>query len=71
MKPPYEITPYILKLISSISLKIGKINATFSDKPSLQLRKQNRIKTVHSSLKKEGNILSEDQILLCWIISEY
>ncbi|MDO3696060.1 Fic family protein [Wenyingzhuangia sp. chi5] len=62
MKPPYDITPKILKLITSISEKIGEINATFLDKPSPTLRKQNKIKTIHSSLKIEGNTLTEEQI---------
>lgn len=62
MKPPYEITSSILKLITSISEKIGEINANFLDKPSPKLRKQHRIKTIHSSLKIEGNTLTEEQI---------
>jgi Fic family protein len=62
MKPPYEITPRILKLISSISEKIGEVNANYLTKQSPQLRKQNRIKTIHSSLKIEGNTLTEEQI---------
>jgi Fic family protein len=62
MKPPYNITPLILKLIASISEKLGEINATFLDKPSPTLRKQNKIKTIHSSLKIEGNTLTEEQI---------
>lgn len=62
MKPPYDITPVILKLISSISEKIGAINAVYLDKHSPQLRKQNRIKTIHSSLQIEGNTLTEEQI---------
>jgi len=61
-KPPYEITSKILKLISTISEKIGEVNASFLDKPSPKLRKQNRIKTIHSSLKIEGNTLTESQI---------
>jgi len=62
MKPPYEITPQILKLISSISIKIGEVNANYLNKQSPQLRKQNKIKTVHSSLSIEGNSLTEDQV---------
>ena len=62
MNPPYEITPEILKLITSISEKIGEINATYLNKPSPKLRKQNKIKTIHSSLKIEGNSLTEEQI---------
>lgn len=62
MKPPYEITPKILRLITSISEKIGAANAHFLNRPSPKLRKQNRIKTIHSSLKIEGNHLTEEQI---------
>ena len=62
MKPPYEITSSILKLVTSISEKIGEVNANLLNKPSPKLRKQNRIKTIHSSLKIEGNTLTEEQI---------
>lgn len=62
MNPPYEITTKILSLVSAISEKIGEVNANFLNKPSPTLRKQNRIKTIHSSLKIEGNTLSQDQI---------
>lgn len=62
MKPPYDITPNILKLIRSISEKIGAVNATYLNKQSPQLRKKNRIKTIHSSLQIEGNTLTEEQI---------
>ena len=62
MKPPYEITSKILQFITQISEKIGEINANLLDKPSPKLRKQNRIKTIHNSLKIEGNTLTEKQI---------
>lgn len=62
MKPPYDITPSVLKLISSISEKIGEVNATYLSKQSPQLRKQNRIKTIQSSLQIEGNTLTIEQI---------
>ena len=62
MKPPYDITPKILKLITSISEKLGEVNANYLNKQSPQLRKQNRIKTIHSSLQIEGNTLTEQQI---------
>lgn len=62
MKPPYDITPTILKLVTSISEKIGEINAAYLTPQSPQLRKQNKIKTIHSSLQIEGNTLTEEQI---------
>lgn len=62
MKPPYQITSQIINLISSISQKIGEVNATYLIKNNPKLRKQNQIKTIHSSLSIEGNTLSENQI---------
>lgn len=62
LKPPYEITPRILTLITSISEKIGEVNANYLNRPSPTLRKENRIKTIHASLKIEGNTLTESQI---------
>ena len=62
MKPPYEITTKILKYITSIPEKNGEVNANYLNRPSPQLRKQNKIKTIHSSLKIEGNTLTEEQI---------
>ena len=62
MKPPYEITSKILTLISSISEKIGEINAAHLSKPPTELRRKNRIKTIQSSLEIEGNTLTVEQI---------
>ncbi|SFJ20514.1 Fic family protein [Myroides guanonis] len=62
MKPPYEITSEILKYIASISEKIGEISARYLIKSDPILRKQNQIKTIHSSLSIEGNTLTEEQI---------
>lgn len=62
MKPPYIITEKILKLVASISEKIGEINANHLYKPNAELRKKNRIKTIQSSLEIEGNTLTQEQI---------
>ena len=62
MKPPYEINNKILKLITSISEKIGEVNSAHLHKPSPELRKRNRVKTIKASLEIEGNTLTEDQI---------
>ncbi len=58
MKPPYELTSRILKLIASISEKIGEVNAAHQNKPPTELRKRNRIKTIQYSLEIEGNTLT-------------
>jgi Fic family protein len=62
MKPPYDITPKILQIITSISEKIGAINEAHLDKPSPKLRKENKVKTIQSSLRIEGNTLTGEQI---------
>jgi Fic family protein len=62
MKRPYDINADILHLISEISTKLGEVKAYFLQKQSPQLRKQNRIKTIHSSLNIEGNTLTVEQI---------
>lgn len=64
MKPPYTITHDIIKLISEISEKIGRINSIHLNRPPTKLRKSNRIKTIQSSLEIEGNTLTEEQITL-------
>lgn len=62
MKPPYEISLGILQQIIFISEKIGEINAKYLNKQAPQQRKLNKIKTIHSSLKIEGNTLIEEHI---------
>ncbi len=62
MKPPYKITGKILKLVASISEKIGAVNSAHLNKPPTELRKKNRIKTIHASLEIEGNTLTIEQI---------
>jgi len=62
MKTPYKITGKILKLVALISEKIGEVNSAHLHKPPTELRKKNRIKTIHSSLEIEGNTLTIEQI---------
>ena len=54
-KPPFTITNEILSYVSSISEKIGRITATNNLEAKPHLRKNNRIKSIHSSLKIEAN----------------
>ena len=51
-----------MKHIASISKNLGEIDANYLTKQSPQLRKQNRIQTIHSSLQIEGNTLSEEHV---------
>ena len=62
MKPPYDITNKILQLLTTISEQLGVVNAIHLDRPSVHLRKRNRVKTIHASLEIEGNTLTEEQI---------
>ncbi len=62
MKLPYVITSKVLELVHLISECLGEINASHLYKPTTELRKKNRIKTIQSSLEIEGNTLSEEQI---------
>ena len=61
-KPPFTITNEILAYVSSISEKIGKITATSKLETKPHLRRNNRIKSIHSSLKIEANSLSLGQV---------
>ncbi len=62
MKPPYEISEAIIKLVALITEKLGVIKAIHLSKPPTQLRKKNKIKTIQSSLEIEGNTLTTEQI---------
>jgi len=62
MKPPYEITNRILHLYGQITEALGQCKSLLFVKPEARLRKQNRIKTIHSSLAIEGNTLGIDHI---------
>ncbi|MDD3716844.1 MAG: Fic family protein [Candidatus Marinimicrobia bacterium] len=62
MKPPYQITPTILQLLSSVSEKIGEVNANLMDRPSPVLRKRSKARTIHYSLNIEGNTLTLEQV---------
>ncbi|MBR5127778.1 MAG: Fic family protein [Roseburia sp.] len=61
-KPPFSITNEILAYVSSISEKIGRITAISNLEAKPHLRKNNRIKSIHSSLKIEANSLSLGQV---------
>lgn len=61
-KPPFTITNEILAYVSSISEKIGRITATGNLESKPHLRKNNKIKSIHSSLKIEANSLSLGQV---------
>lgn len=61
-QPPFTITNEILAYVSSISEKIGHITALGDLEAKPHLRKNNRIRSIHSSLKIEANSLSLRQV---------
>ena len=62
ISPPFTITNAMMNYISSISEKIGKINTLKNLESKPYLRKNNRIKSIHSSLKIEANSLSLTEV---------
>jgi len=61
-KPPFKITSRTVSLVAQIQETIGELKTYTLVKPSVKLRKENKIRTVHHSLAIEGNALSEEQI---------
>lgn len=61
-KPPFSITNDMLKLSMSITERVGKITTYESLKRMPVLRKNNTIKSIHSSLAIEENKLSINQV---------
>lgn len=62
MKPPYDITKTILNLYGQITEALGICQSLMLVKPEARLRKQNRIKTIQSSLAIEGNTLNIENV---------
>ena len=60
--PPFTITNDILSYVSSISEKVGRITSITNLEAKPHLRKNNRIKSIHSSLRIEANSLSLGQV---------
>ena len=61
-EPPFTITGNIINLLAKISELTGKVSILHKDSISPKLRRENRIKTIHSSLAIEHNTLSLEQV---------
>lgn len=61
-QPPFTVTNKILSLVSSVSEKIGHIDAISRADSRPHLRRNNQIRSIHSSLKIEANSLSLGQV---------
>ena len=62
LEPPFTLIPEIMELCVRIAEKVGSWNGAMRPKLSLRLRKENRIRTIQSSLAIEGNSLSLEQV---------
>ena len=60
--PPFTVSADAINLIAKISAQIERYAIRLEQEDGLRLRKANRIKTIHSSLAIEGNMLSEDEV---------
>ena len=60
--PPFTITDEIMTLVADIAERMGHLTASVDQLPAPHLRKENRIKTIQSSLAIENNSLSIDQV---------
>ena len=61
-KPPFHMTDKMTSLIAEISEQVGRITVLQEGTISPHLRRENRIRTIHSSLAIEHNSLSLDQV---------
>ncbi len=61
-QPPFHMTDKITNLIAAISEQLGQIKVLSKGNLTHHLRKENRIRTIHSSLAIEHNSLSLEQV---------
>lgn len=61
-KPPFHMTDRITSLIAEISEQIGRISVLQEETISPHLHRENRIRTIHSSLAIEHNSLTMEQV---------
>ena len=61
-EPPFHMTDRITSLIAEISEQVGRITVLQGDSIGTHLRRENRIRTIHSSLAIEHNSLSLEQV---------
>ena len=62
LSPPFKITNEILNFIYEIGELVGKISAEKEFEKNLTLRRENRIKTIYSTLAIEQNTLTLEQV---------
>lgn len=61
-EPPHSLTPAMLALVAGIATEAGRLGAREGTDKVLRLRRENRIRTIHSSLAIENNTLTLEQV---------
>ena len=61
-KPPYSVTDTIIHMVAEISEQVGTVISKNETAKSPQLRRENQIRSIHSSLAIENNSLSIEQV---------
>ena len=61
-EPPFTMSDAIVDLVSRASYELGRASVMAQGERSIHLRRQNRIRTVHSSLAIEHNTLTLGQV---------
>ena len=60
--PPFTISTNAINLIAAIYAQFERYAIRLEQSDGLRLRKANRVRTIHSSLAIEGNMLSENEV---------
>lgn len=60
--PPFQQNTTVINLLAEICELVGRVEVTHRDIISIQLRRQNQIRSIHSSLRIEQNTLSLEQV---------
>jgi Fic family protein len=62
VKPPFQLTAEVLGLCGRVERLLGRCEGLGGSAPSPQLRRENRVRTIHATTAIEGNTLSLAQV---------
>ncbi len=62
MRPPIEVTPQCIRLLTDIERQLGRYEGLHHPRPAPLLRKSLRVKTLQGIVAIEGNALTEEQV---------
>ena len=60
--PPFQLTDSVIALLAEICELVGRVEVAHRDAITVQLRRQNQIRSIHSSLAIEHNSLTLEQV---------